>query len=258
MNEPSKRVIFVTDEYDIFKKLGGNREVRPNRVQAIVDSIRKVGWQPSIILCNEKMEVIDGQGRLYACRELGINIEYTIEPGIGFEECVAMNIKMKNWDIYDFIEAYASQGDENYQKLVEYNDKAESLTITETALCLSDAYSKNIDRPLRDQYYKIIDEPDNIACLEFMAKVKPLLTRVKGGSNYYFPVLCGLFKSKMIDEQRMLESIETNCLMMKGAYNFDAAITELQNVYNYRRRQTVYFRDNYLKMMEKKGAKYAI
>lgn len=58
--------VYETTNYSKFKKMLDNREVSPNRVQKIVKSIDQVGYVMSPIIVNEKMEVIDGQGRLAA------------------------------------------------------------------------------------------------------------------------------------------------------------------------------------------------
>lgn len=252
----SNVTVFITSDYGIFEKLQGNRDVKDERVAAIIDSINSVGYQPVPILVNEHLEVVDGQGRLRACEMLGLPIYFTIKPGIGINECVAMNIKMKNWDIYDFINSYATQGKSDYIRLLEYCEKLPDLTAIEVALCLSDAYSKNIDRPLRDGYYKMMDTDENISLLSFIQKVKPHLMKIKGGSNYYIPVLVGLYKFNLFDEDRMAEVIAKHGATMKSAYNADSAISELQTVYNFHRRHNEYFRDKYLELMEKKGARY--
>ena len=77
--EESSKKIYITKDYSIFKKLTGNRSTELERITKICDSIREVGYITSPILVNENMEVIDGQGRLEAFKELGIPVEYIIE-----------------------------------------------------------------------------------------------------------------------------------------------------------------------------------
>ena len=66
--------IFRTNKYEIFKQLKGNREVSPKRISKIINSIKEVGYIINPIIVNEKMEVIDGQGRLEALRILKIQL----------------------------------------------------------------------------------------------------------------------------------------------------------------------------------------
>ena len=110
--------VYVTKAYDKFKRLTGNRDIPEDRISKIVESIQKVGWVRNPIVVNEKMEVIDGQGRLTALQRLGLPVEYIIAEGAGTEECIQMNMNMINWKLPDFIKSYAEQGNVNYQRLL--------------------------------------------------------------------------------------------------------------------------------------------
>lgn len=254
--EISDITVFVTSDYSEFKKLHGNRQVLDERVNSIIDSISKVGYQPNAILVNEKCEVIDGQGRLEACKRLGLPVYFVMRRGIGIKECIAMNIKMKNWDIYDFINSYISQNNENYLKLDEYANMYSGMNILDIAMCLSNAYSRNVSRPLRDGTFEIILSDENIQCLNFINSIAGDLAAIRGGSLQYIPILVGLYKLNLIDEDRMRDAIKLHNATMGSAYNADDALTELQKVYNYHKRHNEYFRDKYFIAMEQKGARY--
>lgn len=248
--------IYMETDYSRFKTLKGNRTVEDERVNSIIASIQKIGYQRVPILVNEKYEIIDGQGRVAACKHLGLPVYFEIQEGIGLDECIAMNIKMKNWDIYDFINSYSAKGNENYIKLLAFKELYPELTEVEIAMCLSDAKSKNIDRPLRNGNYKMIDSDDNVECLRFISSVVKELKMIKGGSQQYVPVLVGLFKLDLMDDERMVKAINENRNSMNPAYNITDALSELQNVYNFKSRHKEYFRDSYLKAMQDLGARY--
>lgn len=108
------KVVHDTTNYDSFKKLIGNREVSEARKKRIRDSIAHVGYITSPIVVNEKLEVIDGQGRLAVLQELGLPVEYVIHEGAGIRECIEMNINQTNWKIIDYIESFAAMGNESY------------------------------------------------------------------------------------------------------------------------------------------------
>ena len=84
--------VMVTDEYDLFKTLEGNRRVLDLRARRIIRSIEKVGYVINPIIVNEKYEVIDGQGRLEALKRLNLPVYYIMIEGIGIEECRTLNI----------------------------------------------------------------------------------------------------------------------------------------------------------------------
>lgn len=254
----------MTTDYDMFNKLLGNRLVKEDRIKAIRDSIEQVGYQTTVILVNEKYEIIDGQGRVATLKRIAEDtgeahpVYFIVQPGIGINECIAMNIKMKNWEIYDFIQSYVEQGKKDYVELQEiFEDYKEyGLGITEVAMCLSNSASRNILKPLRDGTYKIKDTPENKTCLDFLAGIVKCLAEIRGGSNYYIPVLVGLVKFDLIDPSRMSSVLSQNYERMNSAYNADDALTELQNIYNWHKKDVVFFRDEYLKRMYQSGAKY--
>ena len=115
--------VYVTKDYSIFKRLVGNRDIPETRISKIVESIQTIGWIHNPIIVNEKMEVIDGQGRLTALQRLKMPVEYIVAEGAGNKECIYMNMNMVNWKLPDFIKSYAEQGNENYQRLLGLMEK---------------------------------------------------------------------------------------------------------------------------------------
>ena len=100
-------IITITDEYDAFQRLEGNRKVLQERVNLIKQSIGQVGYVSNPIIVNEKMEVIDGQGRLEALKQLHLPVEYRVIEGLTVRECQAINRKTKGWTITDFVDCFA-------------------------------------------------------------------------------------------------------------------------------------------------------
>lgn len=248
--------VFETNDLAQFKKLKGNRSINESQVDGIVNSITEIGYQPVPILVNEKLEIIDGQHRVEAAKKLGLPIYFVIKPGAGAREVMQMNLRRGNWTVYDFIGFYRENGNHNYVRLCDYDLKFEDVGIIDIAMCLSDAKSRNIQRPLREGRYQIIESDETLGCLEFVNDCIKPLSKIQGGVQQYVPVLVGLYKMDLIDEGRMKTSIEQYSETMSSAYNANDALTELQNVYNYYRRHNEYFRDAYLEKMEQSGTRY--
>ena len=112
--------VFLEDDLSVFKIITGNRSVDAARVKKIKASINNIGMIDAPIVCNENMEVIDGQGRLQACRELGKPVPYIIIEGLTIDHCRAMNLNQTNWQLNDYIKSYADEGNINYIRLREY------------------------------------------------------------------------------------------------------------------------------------------
>ena len=84
-------IVLRTSDYSVFNIMTGNRDVPEIRVRKIKDSIQKNGYIFNPIICNEKMEVVDGQGRLEALKRLGLPVEYIVHPGLTVSDCIVMN-----------------------------------------------------------------------------------------------------------------------------------------------------------------------
>lgn len=106
--------VFQTSDYDKFVRLEGNRPVLAQRITKIEKSIRDNGYILNPIVVNEKMQVIDGQGRLEALKRLSLPVDYVVADGAGLTECVALNSSSTKWGIEDFINSYCELGNENY------------------------------------------------------------------------------------------------------------------------------------------------
>lgn len=109
--------IYSTTDYSLFKILEGNRGIKPSRVAKIKSSINKVGYIQSPIVINSKFEIIDGQGRFTALKELNLPIEYVVAPNAGIKECISMNINAEKWTMQDYINSFASRGYQSYIRL---------------------------------------------------------------------------------------------------------------------------------------------
>lgn len=97
--------ILSSKNYEKFKNIKGNRVIRHNNFEQIKESMKqKVLLIP--ILVNEKMEIIDGQHRFEACKELGLPVNYYIVEGYGIEDVERANRASSNWTLADFLNSY--------------------------------------------------------------------------------------------------------------------------------------------------------
>ena len=228
--------VYVTKDYSIFKRLIGNRDIPESRISKIVESIQTIGWVHNPIIVNEKMEVIDGQGRLTALQRLKMPIEYVIAEGAGNKECIYMNMNMVNWKLPDFIKSYAEQGNENYQRLLSLMQRYANgnLDIISTAVYrLSKSKHKDIKQGTlqltEDQYRAAIPR------LEY---IKPILEEIDdkklpGSMVTLMQTLIYYYDYPEVDKDRLKYSVE------KYIYNATPWVLntdcerEVENCYNY-------------------------
>ena len=101
----TERCIYVTKDYDSIKHISGNRAINPNNVEKIKQSMSEKQLIVAAVV-NENMEIIDGQHRHEACRQLGLPFYYYIVDGYQLADVQRMNTNMKNWTLNDFMDTY--------------------------------------------------------------------------------------------------------------------------------------------------------
>ena len=228
--------VYVTKDYSIFKRLVGNRDIPESRISKIVESIQTIGWVHNPIIVNEKMEVIDGQGRLTALQRLELPVEYIIAEGAGNKECIYMNMNMVNWKLPDFIKSYAEQGNENYQRLLTLieNYANGNLDVISTAVY---RVSKSKHREIKQGVLQLTEDQYK-AAIPRLEYIKPLLDsldskKLPGSIVTLMQTLIYYYDYPEVDKDRLKYSVE------KYIYNATPWVLntdcekEVENAYNY-------------------------
>lgn len=113
--------IITTKDYSSFKTITGNRQVSDNHVKQLAASIAAQNLLPyNPILVNENMEVIDGQHRLLAAEQLGLEVAYVTVQGATIKVVQQLNAHQRQWNLKDYAESYASQGNQHYITLKHF------------------------------------------------------------------------------------------------------------------------------------------
>lgn len=119
-----KKMITSETNLNIFKRIDGNRNIDEQRKRKVMHSIQTCGFIGAIV-CNEKLEIIDGQARVEACKELHIPIDYIIEEGLTIDDCIEMNISGTPWKLVDYVNSYADRGNfPSYEKLKKFCEQS--------------------------------------------------------------------------------------------------------------------------------------
>lgn len=114
--------IKMTTDYSIFKKVDLNREIDRGHVKKMKRELEKennLHLKP--VICNKDMEVISGQHRLEAAKELGYPIFYICDPNVSYEFILSDNAVQKQNSLKDTIEFWVKKDKkEDYLVLQKY------------------------------------------------------------------------------------------------------------------------------------------
>lgn len=227
--------IYRTNDYDIFKVLKGNRDVKSSRVNKIISSIKKVGYIQSPIIINENYEIIDGQGRLQALKKLGLPVDFIISPGAGIDECISMNINMENWTLKDYIDSYAERGNEDYIRLsILISELKVNLNIIATA-----AFGKlSMSSRLINSGNLVLSEEDYNKAKERIQFANSIIDSmdmkyIKGSKIILLQCLILCYDYEQIDRKKFIQQIPKNIIgRISDWSDVDECMRCIESAYN--------------------------
>lgn len=121
--------ILKSTEYDKFdvetNKLMGNRSLNKSHIRKLAESINEnaesLAYNPIIV--NDQFQIIDGQHRFEAVKELGLPIYYVVWEGADIEDAQRLNASSKNWSPLDYAFSYSQQGNKNYGTYLNFRER---------------------------------------------------------------------------------------------------------------------------------------
>jgi len=125
-------IIEKTNDYSIFKSVNFNRDKKRKHIESVKKMLIKdnlLHLHP--ILVNEKMEVIDGQHRLEAARELNVPV-FFIKSDVSYEHILNSNLLQKKASLADVIKFYALK--DRLRDYIELQKNVNALNISPKAM----------------------------------------------------------------------------------------------------------------------------
>jgi hypothetical protein len=243
--------VFSTTDYFSFKKLNGNREVMESRKKLLMESIVERGWIRNPIVVNEKMEIIDGQGRFEALKELRLPVEYVFATGATIQDCINLNVKQKNWTNADYISSYAANGVPDYVILQNAINTHNTLgaNVIQIMLCRFFTDSGKTVNDLKNGTFKVSD-PDGVDDILFFAeKVFEIIGLGNGRLRIWATAIKFVYYCDKIDKIRFMKQLSAHHIMLTPIATIRQCLTVLERIYNYNysKKNKVYFIPEYEK-----------
>lgn len=268
-----------TTDYAQFKHLPCNRMLNESNIQAITNEIRQRGQQQPIII-NEQYQIIDGQHRLEACKNLKIAVQYIKRKGATIDDVISTNIVGKKWNIEDYIYRFATEGRQDYIDLLEFVQVAKSKGFsTSTAVViakgvdLNDIYHMYDDGKIRRSggtppktvkslysvgngiklgFFKMPNKDDANKRLNQIAAFSEWDFYKK---NSFVNAINQCMRIKEMDFNRLLQSASKHQRRFTNEATTENFIKMFEEIYNYRRQNKLPIVNNPQRHLHKKNTK---
>ena len=236
-NQVKVNAVYRTNDYSLFSKLDGNRNVNKAHLNRLKKSIEEESLCVPIIV-NQKYEIIDGQHRFSCWESLGLPIYYVINDGYGLKQVQRINANTMNWKLKDYAESFCDLGNKNYCKYKEFKNKYnlgdyESISMLQGNTRGS---GKNFGR-FRNGSFKITRWKK--ACKE--AEEVNRMSEVYDGYKrraFVFAML-HLLKHEEFDMEQLLRKVRLQRSVLVDCTNTEQYIILLMKLYNYKQTNKV-------------------
>lgn len=117
----SRYEIQKTENLDQFVPIQGNRPQHRAHVENLKSSIEKMNCLHLMpIIVNSEMEVVDGNHRLVAAKELELPIYYVIDDNYEPDKLILFNNVTLRWTLKEYMNFYVLQGNDDYIKFDQF------------------------------------------------------------------------------------------------------------------------------------------
>ena len=225
--------IYRTNDYNKFKRLEGNRDVDPKKVKKIKKSIEDVGYISNPIIVNENFEVIDGQHRLQALKELGKPIEYIIQKRLNIKEVLYMNVNQEKWGMMDYIKSHAELGNESYKRLLDLIEQFPIYNLNTIGKALK-GISRLANKQVQNGTLEVsqFEYENALIKLNYLNRYIPIFRHLPGRITYFGQALMVVYDMDNIDNERLYKQVIDNVAIMTPYSDLITCLKSVEALYN--------------------------
>lgn len=228
-----------TRNYAQFKLLNANRAVDDAHVDRLIKSMKE-NYLPIPIYVNEHLEIIDGQHRYEAIRQLGLELYYIISEGADISAVQKLNTNSKNWTSSDFLDSYIKLGKQEYINFKKYMDTFGFDITTCAVILMGNVGNKRLSEILKSGSIKLRDLEDAYKFGYELKRVKTYYQNYRRRS-FVFAIIALLKSDEFIFED-FIHKLSMQGGALKDCTSTSTYIDLIEEIYNYRRSDKVNLR----------------
>jgi len=225
--------------YEKFNTLKGNRNINLLNKQRLLKSFEEKHLI-SPITVNEKYEIIDGQHRFEAAKELGLPIYYIVLEGYGLEEVQTLNANQKNWVLMDYVDGFINLGKRDYSAFKEIKTEYNLPTI-QTIEILEGRKDKSAGRSIVQDFknglFKVKDLRKAIFVFDSIVRCSSYYDGYKRKS--FVVAMTILLKNPKFKIDVFIKKLKTSNKKLMDCVNATEYVLLIEEIYNYKNRNKV-------------------
>lgn len=224
-------IVQTTTDYTMFRRLPGNREVRPALVHELIrsftDKPQLITARP--ILLNESYQVVDGQHRLEALKRCDKAVPYMVVPQLTVADARLLNALQRSWSLTDFVRSFAETEGGKFMELVDLMDEYK-LPPRVLIIYASGKHGNYVSmQRFRMGYYDPRPYEDIVEDLDRLREFEPYQ---KSWNEQAFAIaVVKLLRHEKYDHQRMLRKLRAHGVLQHHSASREY-LRDLESVYN--------------------------
>lgn len=229
----------LTKDYHKFNRIIGNRPIDVKQVKKLVSLMMPQG-EHSLknypIKVNEKLEVIDGQHRLQAAKQLNHYIYVDVQSGLGIEQVMGINgSRGKKWTTESFTNLHCERGNSNYITLENFANKYKIRVAYAQALLSGNSHDGGISNINQFQQgsFKVTSLNQAMTIMELVSKLEPYVPCSK--KRGFIVAIQKLYYMPEFNFDRLLHQFKNKGLRMDvHTGSTREFLVDLERIYNHK------------------------
>jgi hypothetical protein len=220
-------------DYDQFKLSSFNRD--PSHYKKVKESIEEndyTMYQP--ILVDKSMNIVDGQNRFLACKELGLPIYFIVSQEIHIYAAAEINQASKNWGAMDYARHYAQRGKEAYVELLDRCAKYDQrISVVGSFGKMKDG-ARSVSHNIKKGTFEFREDIDIDAFFDHMSIFEQYFDFAK--KEKFVKAMLKLYMHPNYFEEKMEQKLKLNSSIVREQSKVGDMADELVKLYNFHTR----------------------
>lgn len=231
--EAPKSEVLSTTDYTKFKNLKSNRDIDAAHVRRLCRAIKKKNHLHLFpVLVNGSFEVMDGQHRIEAAKQLGVPVYFIVDDNIGDGDIADMNSNKKGWTMLNYIDYHAAKGNQDYVKFAHFCNKHNHISPSTLVFLCDSTGTRNTDT-IKNGELDISNMEVAETVISHLNYFQSINKKVASQVRFIEAVLA-IVGTGLYDHNRMVQKLNQQPTKLVPCVDRKAYISVIEDIYNYK------------------------